>query len=270
MHHPPPSLKRECVAEFIGTFLLIFFGTGAVFTGLFTGALSSLYEVAIVWAVVISIAIYATAAVSGAHINPSVTIAFAAWRRFPNRKIAPYVASQIAGAFLASAVLYALFAHFVADFEAARGLTRGAPGSQLSAMAFGCYYPNPDIVGTDAKALSMISLPQAVGAEILGTALLVFFVFALTDPRNPKAPDGNFAGVFIGLGVALIIVCLSPLTMAGLNPARDLGPRLFSWVAGWGSIAFPGPRGGFFVVYTVAPLIGAVLGGFAYDRLLRR
>ena len=264
-----PSTIRECIAEGVGTFLLTFFGTGAVFVAVLTGALSGLFQVAIVWGIAIGLAIHAVSAVSGAHLNPAVTIAAALFRAFPRWKLAPYILSQIVGAFLASCVLFALFSGLLADFEKKNNITRGQPGSQLSAMVFGEYAPNPAIIGTDQAAFDKVTHLQAFAAELIGTALLVFFIFAITDPRNRNRPDGTLFAPAIGLTVAALICIIAPLTQAGFNPARDFGPRLFSYFAGWGSIAIPGPRGEFFTVYILAPIVGGIIGGAFYDRLIR-
>ncbi len=258
------SLLRECIAETLGTFILVLFGCGAVFVGVLTDALPSLFDVALVWGVAIGLAIYTFSAISGAHINPAVTAAFAAFRGFPRTRIAPYVLAQVVGAFLAGALLYALFCNILADFEQAEALVRGQSGSQLSAMCLADYYPNPGIIGTDEAAFGKVTTWQALLGEAVGTALLVVFVFALTDPQNANRPHGTLFAPFIGLGVAIIIVVIAPLTMAGLNPARDLGPRLFAYLAGWGTVAIPGPRGGFLLVYILAPIIGGLVGGAVY------
>jgi glycerol uptake facilitator protein len=259
------SLTRACVAELVGTFILVFFGTGAVFVAVTTGALQGLLQVALVWGLAIGLAIYATGAISGTHINPAVTIAMWAFRGFSARRVMPYIGAQLAGAFLASATLFALFSGFVAEFEQREGIVRGQPGSERTAMCFGDYFPNPENVGVGPDAHAKISHGQAMLAEVLGTALLLFFVFALTDPRNSSRPTGTFAAIFIGLTVTCIIAMQSPLTMAGLNPARDFGPRLFAWLAGWGSIAIPGPRSGFFTVYILSPVVGGLLGAAVYQ-----
>ncbi len=260
---------RECFSEAAGTFILVFFGVGAVHTAVLTGAQSGIWQVAIVWGLAIALAIYATGAISGAHINPAITIAFAAFRGFPRRKVAPYVLSQVIGAFLAAALLYALFHNIIVQFEAAKGLIRGASGSELSGMIYGDYFPNPALFGAKTGTLSALSIWQAMLAEGIGTALLGFFVFAVTDERNPGRPGKTLAGPFIGLTVAIIISVLAPLTQAGLNPARDFGPRLFAYFAGWGKVAIPGPHGGFFTVYIMAPILGALAGAAVYQCLIQ-
>jgi glycerol uptake facilitator protein len=268
--HQEDSLIRMCIAEVIGTFILVFFGIGSVHAAVLTGAYAALWQVAIVWAVAIALAIYAVGAVSGAHMNPAVTLAFAAWRRFPWRHVIPYLAAQLLGAFLAAAVLYLLFCNIIAHFEAVQGITRGLPGSERSAMIYGEYFPNPGILGVSSAALAQVSVWQAMLAEAIGTAFLAFFVFAVTDTHNPGRPHGNSHALMIGLTVAIVIMIIAPLTQAGLNPARDFGPRLWALLAGWGEIAIPGPRGGIFTVYMLSPILGAQLGAWLYQQLVHR
>jgi glycerol uptake facilitator protein len=263
------SLVGECLSEVLGTFVLVFFGVGAVNAAVLTGAQTGLWQVAVVWGIAIALAIYTTGAVSGSHINPAITVAMAAWRGFPKRKVGPYVLAQLVGAFLASLVLYGLFRGFIPPFEAAHGIVRGQPGSELSAMVFGQYFPNPVLSGTTAEAFQKVSLGTAMLAEGIGTAFLACFVFAVTEPRNGQA-SRFMAPALIGLSVAIIISIVAPITQGGLNPARDLGPRLVSLLFGWGEIAIPGPRNGFFTVYILSPIIGAVLGAGVYQLMVRR
>src|ERR1051325_5074209 len=104
-----PFNLRILLVEALGTFLLVLFGCGAVHASVLTGAQSGLWQVAIVWGVAVMLAIYTVGAVSGAHINPAITVAFAVWGRFPRRSVVPYVLAQLIGAFLAAATLFALF-----------------------------------------------------------------------------------------------------------------------------------------------------------------
>ncbi|MDH4179181.1 MAG: aquaporin [Armatimonadota bacterium] len=265
----PNRLCGECLSEFLGTLILVFFGVGAVNTAVLAGAQQGLWQVAVVWGVAIALAIYAVGAVSGAHINPAITIAMTVWRGFPKGKVAPYILSQLAGAFCGSLILYGLFHGMIAHFEAVNGLVRGGPGSELSAMVFGEYFPNPAMIGTTPEAYRQVSHITAMFGEVIGTAFLACFVLALTEPRNPESPR-FMTPIFIGLSVSIIISIVAPLTQAGLNPARDFGPRLVSYIFGWGDVAIPGPRGGFLTVYILSPIIGAVFGAGVYQGLVRR
>lgn len=272
-------LRRAMVAEFLGTFLLIFFGCGAVHAAVLTGAQSGLWQVAIVWGVAIMLAIYAIGAVSGAHINPAVTVASAVWRQFPVTRVVPYIVAQLAGAFLAAAVLFVLFEPHIAAKEASKGVVRGQPGSEMTAMCYGEYYPAPGSLGdgeepysaeAHAKLKSRMSQSRAFLAEVLGTMILAFVIFAVTDEHNPGSPINRMAPVFIGLTVSVLISVIAPLTQACFNPARDFGPRVFAFFAGWGEIALPGFSDlGWLTVYIIAPIVGAVLGGGLYDFAIR-
>ncbi len=276
---PAPSSARLFLAEAVGTFLLVLFGCGSVHTAVLMNAQTGLWQVAIVWGLAIMLAIYVVGAVSGAHINPAITLALAVWRRFSWSRVPLYVAAQMCGAMAAAAVLYAAFSSIVVAKEQQRQVTRGEPGSVITAMCYGEYFPNPGGLAAGNGPLSaneldahwkLVTHPVAFGVEVLGTAILALVVFAVTDPRNSGAPMMNLAPVFIGLTVSALISILAPLTQACFNPARDFGPRLFAYLTGWGSVAIPGPNGiGFLTVYILAPIVGAWLGAALYERGIR-
>jgi len=277
--HALPPLAGAVLGEAFGTFLLVFFGCGAVHAAVLLEAQNGLWEVAVVWGVAIMLAIYTVETVSGAHINPAITIAFAAWGRHPWRRVLPYVAAQLAGAILAALVLYALFSGFLAEKEREKGVVRGELGSIVTAMCYGEYFPNPVALATadgayDTQAHAVLNSRfghnAAWLAEFLGTALLATVVFSLTDPRNRARPLANLAPVFIGLTVSALISVLAPLTQACFNPARDFGPRLFAYFAGWGPVAIPGLTDlGWLTVYILAPIAGAIAGGGFYRCVLQ-
>ncbi|HJN22927.1 MAG TPA: MIP/aquaporin family protein [Rhodospirillales bacterium] len=258
------------MGEFFGTFVLVFFGVGAVNAAVVTGAQVGLWQVAVVWAVGVSLGIYASASLSGAHINPAITVAAAAYDGFPLSRVAPYWIAQTAGAACASLVIYAMFSEAIIEFERLHGLLRGGPGSELSAMLFGEYFPNPAVYGTAEDAWRIITPSTAFLAEMVGTAMLAFLVATVTHHRNTARPPSAMGAVIIGIGVAAIISVIAPLTQAGINPARDFGPRLVSFFLGWGEIAIPGPRGGFFTIYILAPILGALIGGGLYRVIANR
>lgn len=272
-------LAIACFAELLGTFLLVFFGCGAVHVAVLTGELSGLGQVGMVWGIAIMLAIYVCGPISGAHINPAITLGLAAWGLFPKSRALPYIASQVAGAIVAAAVLFAIFQPFLARKELAEGVVRGQPGSEITAMCYGEYFPNPGVLtGGDAgvdlqtnrERNKLVSEPIACLAELLGTAILALVVVSVTEPANTQGPR-NLAPVFIGLTVAALIPVIAPVTQACFNPARDFGPRLFAYFAGWQSIAIPGPRGaGFITVYILSPIAGAILGVGIYQVVLKR
>lgn len=140
---PGPRILAACFAEAIGTYLLVLFGCGAVHFSVLTGAQSGLWQVAIVWGVAIMVAIYVVGGVSGAHINPAITVALAAWKRFSWRRVPGYVAAQLLGALAAAATLLALFAGLLTAKEREKQVVRGQPGSERTAMCYGEYFPSP-------------------------------------------------------------------------------------------------------------------------------
>jgi glycerol uptake facilitator protein len=278
MSAPQHSTLFCFAAEIVGTFLLIFFGLGAVHVAVLTGDLAGLWQVGIVWGAAIMFAIYAIGGISGAHVNPAITLGLATWGLFPWRRVGPYIAAQLIGAFLAACVLYVLFAGFLAAKEEAKGVTRGEPGSIVTAMCYGEYFPNPGPMAGGTATFDeaahrrynlQLSELAACLAEVLGTAILGMMVVAVTEERNPLGPQ-RMAPVFIGLTVTALICVIAPLTQACFNPARDFGPRLFAFFAGWGEVALPGPRPtGFLTVYIISPLAGSVLGIGFYRKLFR-
>lgn len=274
-HKTSPSLWRQIVAEMFGTFLLIFFGCGAVHAAVLTEAQSGLWQVAIVWGVAIMLAIYSVGGVSGAHINPAVTLAFAIWRGFPKSRVLPFIGAQLSGAMLAAGLLFVLFEPQLAAKEKEKLVVRGSPGSEVTAMCYGEYFPNPGglAAGNEPYSVekhvewrSQSSPTLAFLAELIGTLILGFVVFALTDDRNRGQPGSGQAPIFIGLTVAALISVIAPLTQACFNPARDFGPRLFASLAGWGSVALPGQDNwSWLTVYIIAPILGAACGGGLYE-----
>lgn len=262
------NTARGFAGEFIGTFLLVFFGCGSVCASVLTGAQSGVFQVAIVWGIGIALAIHLTSALSGAHLNPAVTIAMTVFGGFPRRQVLPWIGAQMVGAFVAAAVLYACFSGVIGAFESVRGITRGAPGSEASAMVFGEFFPNPKGQSLPADVATVIGEGNAFFIEFIGTAVLLFVICGLTDERNTGRP-GILTPLGIGLTVTLLISLLGPLTMACFNPARDLAPRIFSSLAGWGSIPWTTNGNGWLTVYILAPIAGGLAGAGVYHRLVK-
>ena len=263
------DLRRAVAGEAAGTFLLVLIGTGTVASSVLLGRPAGLPAVAAIWGLGVAAAIALTAPLSGAHQNPAVSVALATWRpvAMPRERLIPYLAAQLAGAAAAGAAVLLLFGGALAEFEAREGLVRGAPGSERAAMIFGEYFPNPAMRGTGAAAEALVGPWTALLHEALGTAGLVLVVFAVSAPgsRVPRA----LVPLVVGATVAGLIVLVAPSTQACLNPARDLGPRLVAWTAGFGPIAIPGPRAGF-LVYLAGPVLGGLAAGALREKVLRR
>ena len=253
--------RREVIGEGLGTFMLVLFGCGSVAVSVLFDAHRGLMQVALAWGIGVTLAIYATRHLSCAHLNPAVSLAMALGGHMSFRKMPIYLAAQFAGAVLAGLTVYALFSPSIAAYESAHGIVRGMPASVQTGMMFGEYYPSPG-------STAVVSLPLAMGAEAFGTFLLVVMIFALTEGCNVGRPDGTLTPVFIGLTVTSVICLLAPLTQAGLNPARDLGPRLVAWCTGWGDAAFPDRIGGFLQVYVLGPLLGGACASLFFIRVV--
>lgn len=254
--------SRELLGEGLGTFVLVLFGCGSVAVSVLFSSHQGLMQIALVWGVGVTLAIYLTRHLSCAHLNPAVSVAMVCTGRMSAGKLPVYLFAQFMGGLLAGLVLYWLFAPSIAGYEQVHGIVRGTAESVQTAMMFGEYYPNP------GAAAAVVSLPLAMAVEAFGTFLLVLMIFALTEGCNVGRPDNALAPVFIGLTVTSIICLLAPLTQAGLNPARDLGPRLVAWLMGWGQAAFPDRVGGFFHVYVLAPTLGGVIAALFFTRLI--
>ncbi|MDB6051660.1 MAG: glpF [Pseudomonas sp.] len=256
--HLQPTLTGQCIAEFMGTALMIFFGTGCVAALKVAGASLGLWEICIIWGLAVSMGIYLTAGVSGAHLNPAVSIALCIFGDFAKRKLPFYIVAQVAGALCAAALVYGLYVSLFFDFEHAHHMIRGSQASLELASIFSTY-PN-----------SAISTGQAFLVELVITAILMCVIMSLTDDNN-GLPKGPLAPLLIGLLVAIIGASMGPLTGFAMNPARDFGPKLMTFFAGWGSMALTGGREiPYFLIPIVAPILGACLGAAGYRGLIAR
>lgn len=261
-------LPRILLAELFGTFLIVVMGCGSVCAGL-TGAYLGIWQTAVVWGSAVTMAILATAEISGAHLNPAVTLAF--WLVRPAAhdmtatKVVGYIVAQVLGGVLGGAINLLLYAGTIAAFERNNGITRGDENSILTAAAFGEYFPNPHHTiefGGDHFQIDDVTPMQAVFVEGWGTFLLCVVIFSVTHERNPVLENSctrTLVPFVIGMTISVLLALYAPLTQAGWNPARDFGPRLVAFWAGWDSVAIPGPRNGFWV-YIVGPTIGGPLG----------
>ncbi|WP_431966531.1 MIP/aquaporin family protein [Actinacidiphila sp. bgisy160] len=266
------GLWGECLAEFLGTFVLIAFGCGVVAmavaalpgsgrtegpTTIFTGVGDWLL-IAWGWAFAVAFGIYVAGGVSGAHINPAVTLAFAVRRKFAWAKVLPYWAAQLAGAFTGAALVYLVYHDAINTYDAA------LKGPKVNGHSVGTF----SIFATFPAAYFHGSVWGPLIDQIVGTAFLGMFVVAVIDLRN-TAVKANLGPLVIGFAVAAIGMSYGANAGYAINPARDLGPRLFTWAAGWGELAIPGssPGGysGYFWIPIVGPLVGGVIGVLVYD-----
>lgn len=258
------SIIAAISGELLGTFILVFFGCGCVAVAVLLGSFSGLFQIAMIWSIGVAIAIYATRHMSCAHLNPAVTLAMVIAGRMKKEMLPIYWMSQFIGAFLAAAVLYVIFNTTITEYESVNGIIRGTEASIRTAMMFGEFYPNPGI-----------SLPVEISASLacliegIGTFVLVMTIFLLTEDCNCGKPNSSSTPIIIGLTVGVIICLLAPLTQAGLNPARDFGPRIFAYLAGWRQAAMPDQGIGFFTVYILGPLCGASVAAILFSKIIK-
>ena len=241
------SLMKRSLAELLGTFVLVYFGAGAAAITLMIshgerppnpfnigigalGGLGDWFAIGMAFAIAIAASIYALGRISGAHLNPAVTIALCATKRFPASDAGPYIAAQLVGAALAS-FLFAASAGMDAVIIGGLGATAPFPG---------------------------ISYAQAILVEAIGTFLLMLAIMGVAV--DERAPPG-FAGLIIGLTVCGIITTTGNIAGASLNPARTFGPYLADYVLGGANLWQ------FFPIYIVGPIAGALVAAFVYDYL---
>lgn len=245
----------ELISEALAVFIIIAFGDSVA-------AMFFLYDpspyqhaywgVCIAWGLSVTVAIYATGSISGTHANPAVTLALALFRDFPWRKVLPYMLAQVLGGLLGAWIVYVLYAPVIDHYNQVHHMTRAGGG------AAGVFFTHPGTAITPLHALS---------DQVILTAFLIFGIFAITEQYNDMAPKANSGAFMIGLLIALIGASMGYLEAWAINPARDLGPRIFAFFAGWGRAAFPSP-GQYWWVPIVGPLAGGAVGGAAYQWLV--
>jgi glycerol uptake facilitator protein len=254
------TYTAELLAEFLGTFTLLVFGLGVVAHFVLRNAVGDpapgnantfgdFTTVNWAWGFGVVMGVYVAGGISGAHINPAVTLALAVRRGFPWAKVGPYWVAQLLGAFVAALLIRWNFYEWFNQVD---------PGKTYATQGVFSTSPGPGL-----------SVLGGFRSEIIGTAVLVMMVLAIIDARN-TAPGSNMAPLIIGLLVVAIGMSLGALSGYAINPARDFGPRLASWLTGW-STAMSAPTGEFYAwVPIVGPLIGGVLGAFVYDGFIGR
>jgi glycerol uptake facilitator protein len=264
------SWTKKYLGEVLGTFVLVFLGDSFVayaVAGGSNGFLAGLLGAGMFWGFAVTLAIYAAGAVSGAHLNPAVTLALALRRGFPWSKVPGYIASQVVGAFLAAVATSFVWNGIIVHYENAKKIVRGGANGIESGLIFSANWPHPLLVGYKGDALTQDPWWRGAGTEIIITALLVITILGIIEDRVPSA--ANVAPLAIGIVVAALVGLFAPIEMASLNPARDFGPRVWELLIGYGSNAIPGPNFNIWIT-TLMPLIGGPLGAYVYDFIVHQ
>jgi glycerol uptake facilitator protein len=257
----------ELVSEFLGTFIIIAFGDGVV--AMVVAALNQSGRgkapflaqadwLMIIWGwgFAVAFAVWVAGGVSGAHLNPAVTLALAIRRGFEWRKVPSYWAAQIFGAFVGAALVYFNYRAAINSFDSANHIVKGAADSVPTYSIFATF-----------PAKYFHSWIGPFFDQVIGTAFLVGFIFAITDEFNAPV-KGNLAPLIVGFIVVAIGLSYGANAGYAINPARDFGPRIWALIAGWKKVAFPGDYGNvntYFWIPLIGPLVGATVGALIYD-----
>lgn len=247
------TLLGECSAELAGTFILILFGVGVV-AQVVAGGIGNHDSIAWAWGLGVTLGIYTAGRMTGAHLNPAVTIALAAFRGFSWKKVLPYSVAQFLGAFLAALVVRWNYTEAIAKVD---------PGHTIKTQGIFSTLP-----GNGSLDLG-VHMWGGFRDQIIGTAILMFVILAITDLRN-TSPAANLAPLIVGLLVVGIGMAWGTNAGYAINPARDFGPRVASLITGYGGALKDQFGDVYFWVPIVAPILGALVGAFLYDLLVGR
>jgi glycerol uptake facilitator protein len=268
------GLGGELFAEFFGTFILICFGDGvvAMLWALIGSGRTISPNTALLgagdwllitfgWALAVMFAIYTVGGVTGAHINPAITLGAAIRKQLPWSKVGPYWVVQVLGAFVGAALVFLVYNNAINHYDQVHHIVKGQPNSLPTYSTFATF-PAPYFHNVLGPLVD----------EIVGTFFLALFVFAVTDDLA-LPPGSNLGPVVVGFIVLAVGISFGANSGYAINPARDFGPRMFAWIAGWGKLAMPGDYGWintYFWVPIVGPLLGAALAVPMYDIGMRK
>ncbi len=247
-------LVGELSAEFAGTMILILFGVGVVAQVVTApdGTGGDHDSIAWAWGLGVTLGVYTAARLSGAHLNPAVTIALAAFKGFEWRKVLPYSLAQTAGAFVAALIVRFAYADLISSVD---------PDHTIKTQGIFSTLPGN---GND-----IVTIPTAFADQVIGTALLVFVIFALTTAWN-NPPLANLGPVVVGLTVVAIGMAWGVNAGYAINPARDFGPRLASLMTGYGGAMSDQSGNLYFWLPIIAPILGGLIGGAMFKYLIEQ
>lgn len=240
------SYVREFFAECFGTFILVAIGCASIAQSMLSnGTAGQFLSINLGWGLAVMFAVYVSGGISGGHVNPAVTVAMATIGKFPFRKVPVYIIAQYIGGFLGAAIVFFVYRNALSAYTL---------DGEFSLKTAGIFATYPQ---------SFLSTGNGFGDQVTGTALLVACALAITDPRNMSTPKG-VVPLMIGLVVAAIGMCYGYNCGYAINPARDLSPRIFTAVAGWGNQVFSFNNYGWWWIPVVAPHVGGIVGAWVY------
>lgn len=253
------SILQQCFYEFFGTGLIIFFGTSCLAASKLTSASYSSFEISLIWGLGVSLSMYFSFSISGAHFNPAITIFFWLSSKFNKKKVLPYIFSQISGSFFFTVITYCLYNDVLTEFEKKHNIIRGTQESLDLASIF-CIYPNNNN-----------SFMYNFMIETLVTAFFMFILLQFNNKKNYLLYYSSIKPILIGLVISIINMSICPINNISLNPARDLGPKIFLSLIGWGFLSFTGGNNfPYFLIPIIGPVVGVNLGGWIYNILTKK
>ncbi|XP_044518314.1 aquaporin-9 [Gracilinanus agilis] len=241
------DLVKEMIAELLGTFVMVTLGCGSIAQAVLSRwILGQIITINAGFSAAVALGVYVSGGVSGGHINPAVSFTMCFFGRMKWFKLPFYVAAQFVGAFLGAAALFGAYHDALMDFAGGQLITSG---ENATAHIFATY------------PVSYLSVPNAFAEQVLSSMFLHLIVFAIFDDKNLRVPKGlePFA-IFM---LILVLTCALGMNGAAMNPARDLGPRVFTALAGWGFEVFTAGNH-FWWIPVLGPVVGGILGGFIY------
>ena len=243
------SAKKILIGEIVGTFILVFIGCGSVALAIIYEFINSLIEVALFWTIGVILGIYSSMKLSGAHLNPAVSIAILIDKKINFREFIYYLFAQFIGALIAGFLLFHLIKNDLGIYNL------------KTACIFGEYFPNPTF-----ENLNWVTLPIACLIEATATFFLIYLIFIITNISKIQ----KLSPTLIGITVGILIYIVAPYTQCCMNPARDIAPRIIAHFNGWEQLAFSYNGIGWLMVYIIAPLIGGTVGALIFRITLKK
>ncbi|EFX88619.1 hypothetical protein DAPPUDRAFT_304698 [Daphnia pulex] len=253
-----PLMVRTAFAEFVGTYVLVVIGNGSVAQAQLThGQKGDYFAINWGWALGCVLGILISANVSGGHLNPAVTLALAITRRFEWKKLPVYWLAQYLGALTASGTVLGVYYEAIMQGKVNGEFRIHKDSSDPGSASIFANYPAP----YSSAGLCLVE-------EILATMIFMLVICVTTDKRYSKIP-AFLQPLFIGFALLAIGISYGANSGYALNPARDLGPRITSYLGGWGTGVFSFRDYNWFWIFIVGPHIGAILGVCIFQLLLK-
>jgi len=245
-------ILREILAEFLGTFILVIFGDASVAQSKLTdGKNGDFFAINWGWGIGVMMGVLVAGGVSGAHLNPAVSLAMAVIGKFPLRKVLFYWLAQYLGALAAAASVLGVYSDAIQQYSNGTYVIDDTMNDPGLAGIFATY------------PAAWLSIQGGMGDQILGTMLLLLCICAITDKKNTQVPT-SLVPMYVGFLILAIGICFGANCGYALNPARDLAPRLLTLMAGWGTKVFSYKNYTWFWIPIIGPHIGSILGVTIY------